>query len=110
MAKSPSLLSLFAIIAALAIFGFAGARYMLGAHSENTLKQLSIVWPDIEAMPDKERNFLVELALTCNVVQRQPVRAEVVDCLRTTASKTGAEAGARLDRLVETAPPAGKQP
>src|SRR5450830_378386 len=109
MAKSPSLLSLFAIIAALAIFGFVGARYMLGAHSENTLKQLSIVWPDIEAMPDRERNFLVELALTCNVVQRQAVRAEVIDCLRTTAPKAGPDASARLDRLVKAAP-AGKQP
>jgi predicted permease len=110
MSKSPSLLSLFAIVAALMAFGFVGARYMVGAHSEKTLAQLSIVWPNIEAMPDNERNFLVELALTCNVTQRQAVRAEVLDCLRSTAPTLGPKAVERLDHLVVQAPPASKQP
>lgn len=102
MNKSPSLLSLFLIIAALAVFGIVGARYMLSSHTEATNRQLGLVWPDIAAMPEEDRAFLVELAHTCIVTERQPVRAEVIDCLRSVPVTK--EAGARLDRLVSQAP------
>lgn len=102
MNKSPSLLSLFAALAALAVFGFFGAKYMLSSHSESTMDQLRVVWPAIAAMPEPERAFLVELALTCNVVTRQPVRAEVVDCLRSV--EMNAAATERLNRLLGQAP------
>jgi hypothetical protein len=103
MNKPPSILTLIAFIAALAIFGFYGAKTMLGRHSASTNDQLALVWPDIASMPAPERNFLVELALTCNVVARDPVRAEVVDCLQDTARKLPPGASERLDRLVRQA-------
>jgi hypothetical protein len=57
-------------------------------------------------MPEQERAFLVELALTCNVVERQPVRAEVVACLRSVPKN--ASATERLDRLIAQAPGTGQ--
>lgn len=98
MNKPPSLLSLFLIIAALVVFGIIGARYLLSSHTEATDRQLGLVWPDLAAMPEAERAFLVELAHTCSVTERQPVRAEVIDCLRSVPMTR--EARARLDRLV----------
>lgn len=101
---SPSILLVIVPVLALAVFGFFGARYMLGAHSETTLERIALVWPGVAAMPEADRAFLVELALTCNVVERQPVRAEVVDCLRSAAGKMQPGASARLESLVATAP------
>lgn len=108
MNKSPSLLSLFLVLAALAVFGFFGARYMLNSHAESTLALLRTVRPDIATMPEQDRAFLVELALTCNVATRQPVRAEVVDCLRSVEMNQAASA--RLDSLIKQAPPAPGKP
>lgn len=102
MNKSPSLRSLFLVLAALAVFGFLGARYMLSSHTESTGEQLGLVWPGIASMPEADRNFLFELAHTCNLTMREQVRAEVVDCLRSV--KMNAAATARLDRLLEQAP------
>ena len=99
MNKPPSLLWLFLVLALLAVFGFVGARYMLKAHSQSTMDQLAVVWPNITTMPEQERGFLVELAHTCNLTTREPVRAEVVDCLRSV--RMDANASARLDRLLE---------
>lgn len=98
MNKPPSLVSLFLILVLLAVFGFVGARYMLKSHSRSTLDQLGLVWPNIATMPEPERAFLVELAHTCNLTTREPVRAEVVDCLRSVPMD--ANASARLDRLL----------
>jgi hypothetical protein len=100
--KSPSLLWLFLILVLLAVFGFVGARYMLNAHKESTMEQLGVVWPNIATMPEQERAFLVELAHTCQLTTRQPVRAEVVDCLRSVPMNAGATQ--RLDRLLQQAP------
>lgn len=105
MTKPPSLRSLFLVLAALAVFGFLGARYMLSSHKESTDRQLGLVWPAIASMPEQDRAFLVELAHTCKVTTRQQVRAEVLDCLRSV--KMNQEASAWLERLVSQAPPAG---
>lgn len=102
MNKPPSLLSLLLVLVLLAVFGVLGAKFMLGRHSASTMSQLGAVWPTIETMPESERNFLVELAHTCNVTTREPVRAEVVDCLRSV--KMNAAASARLDGLLKQAP------
>ncbi|VXC05839.1 hypothetical protein [Massilia sp. 9I] len=102
MNKAPSPLWLILILALLAVFGFVGARYMLSAHSQSTQDQLGLVWPNIATMPEQERGFLVELAHTCNLTTREPVRAEVVDCLRSVPMN--ADASARLDRLLRQAP------
>lgn len=106
MQKSPSLLFLVVPIAALAIFGFFGARYLLDNHADTTLDRLAIVWPGVADMP--ERPFLFELALTCNVVERQPVRAEVIDCLRSAAGKLHPAPTGRLEDLIARAPQAGR--
>lgn len=102
MNKSPSLLSLFLALAALAIFGVLGARYMLNSHSASTQEQLRLVWPGIAAMPEQDRGFLTELALTCNVVKRQPVRAEIIACLRSIPMNQAASG--RLEDLIKQAP------
>lgn len=102
MNKPPSYLSLIGILVLLAVFGFFGARTMLKAHSASTMEQLALVWPGIASMPEQERAFLVELAHTCNLTTREPVRAEVVDCLRSV--KVNQDAAARLDRLLQQAP------
>lgn len=107
MKKPPSLLTLLGVLVALALFGFLGARYMLSSHTESTNQQLGLVWPGIASMPEQDRAFLVELAHTCNLTLREPVRAEVIDCLRS-VRMTG-EASARLERLVSQAPQAGAQ-
>lgn len=107
MNKPPSLLTLLGVLVALALFGFLGARYMLSSHTESTNQQLGLVWPGIASMPEQDRAFLVELAHTCNLTLREPVRAEVIDCLRS-VRMTG-EASARLERLVSQAPQAGAQ-
>lgn len=108
MNKPPSLLSLVAGLVALAIFGFFGAKTMLGKHSASTNEQLAIVWPNIETMPAPERAFLVELALTCNVAARQPLRADIIDCLHTTTRQMQPGATERLDQLIQQAPPAAQ--
>ena len=105
MNKAPSYLSLVGVLVLLGVFGFFGARYLLNAHSASTTERLALVWPGIAAMPEQERAFLVELALTCNVSTREPVRAEVLDCLRSV--KMNAAATERLERLVKQAPQAG---
>jgi len=102
MNKPPSLLSLLLVLTALAVFGVLGAKYMLSSHKESTNEQLGLVWPGIAAMPEGDRNFLVELAHTCNLTMREPVRAEVVDCLRSVQMNEGAKA--RLERLIGQAP------
>ena len=102
--KSPSLLYLIVPVVVLAIFGVFGARYMLGAHAEKTLDRLAVVWPAIATMPEPERAFLVELALTCNVAEREAVRAEVIACLRSAAGKMQPAPTGRLDRLIGQAP------
>ncbi|MCC2974104.1 hypothetical protein [Massilia sp. IC2-476] len=107
MNKPPSLLWLFLVLALLAVFGFVGARYMLKAHSQSTLDQLAVVWPNIATMPEQERAFLVELAHTCNLTTREHVAAEVVDCLRSV--RMDANASARLDRLLGQTAPAAPQ-
>lgn len=107
MNKPPSLLSLILVLAALAVFGVIGAKYMLGSHKESTDEQLGLVWPAFASMPEQDRAFLTELAHTCNLTMRAPVRAEVVDCLRSV--KMTSEATARLDRLIGQAPAAAQQ-
>ena len=102
MNKPPSLLSLFLALAALAVFGFLGASYMLSSHKDSTSQQLGLVWPGIAAMPEGDRNFLVELAHTCNLTVREPVRAEVVDCLRSVPMTQ--QAKGRLEGLIKQAP------
>ena len=102
MNKPPSILSLIAALMALAVFGIFGARYMLGSHTEATIKQLGLVWPAIATMPEPDRAFLVELAHACNLTTRQPVRPEVIDCLRSV--KMNADASGRLERLIGQAP------
>ena len=102
MNKPPSILSLILALVLLAVFGFFGARFMLNRHSQSTNEQLGIVWPAIATMPQQDRAFLVELALTCKLSTREPVRAEVVDCLRSVPMD--ATANARLDRLLQQAP------
>ena len=109
MNKPPSLLSLLAFLAVLAIFGVVGAKYMLNSHSEKTMQQLGVVWPDIAAMPEQERAFLTELALTCNVADRPAAHAEVVACLRSATAKMQPSSTVRLARLIEGAPPAQQQ-
>lgn len=104
MTKSPSLLLLIVPIVLLSVFGFFGAKYMLNAHSETTLERLAIVWPGVAGMPEAERGLLVELALTCNVAERQPVRAEVIDCLRSAAAKLQPAPTDRLEALLARAP------
>lgn len=101
MNKPPSLLSLLLVLVLLAVFGAVSAKFMLGRHAASTMSQLGTVWPNIETMPASERNFLVELAHTCNVTTREPVRAEVVDCLRSV--QMNAAASARLDGLLKQA-------
>jgi len=98
MTKPPSLLSLFAILVVLGIFGFFGAKYMLSSHSASTQEQLRLVWPGIATMPEPEQAFLTELALTCNAAKREPVRAQVIDCLRSVPMDDSAKA--RLERLL----------
>ncbi len=107
MNKPPSLLSLFLVLAALAVFGFIGARYMMSSHKDSTSQQLGLVWPGMAAMPQADRNFLVELAHTCNLTMREPVRAEVVDCLRSVPMNEAAKG--RLESLIKQAPPASTQ-
>ncbi|QOY94997.1 hypothetical protein IM543_03615 [Massilia sp. UMI-21] len=102
MNKTPSILSLVLVLVALAVFGYFGARYMLNSHSESTMEQLRIVWPGVASLPEQDGGFLTELALTCNVVERPPVRAEVINCLRSV--EMDASATARLDRLLKQAP------
>jgi len=102
--KAPSLLVLALILVALAVFGFIGARTMLSKHAANTEQQLALVWPELAGLPQAERNFLVELALTCNVSARPATRAEVVECLRSVSGGTQSEAGARLERLLGQEP------
>lgn len=109
MSKPPTLLSLIVVLVVLTIFGVVGARYMLSSHSESTLTQLGTVWPDMSTMPEPERSFLVELALTCNVVARPAVRAEVIDCLRSTAANTRPASTERLDRLIAQVAPADRK-
>jgi len=101
MTKPPSLLSLLLVLVLLAVFGVLGAKFMLGRHAASTTSQLAIVWPNIETLPAGERDFLVELAHTCNVTMREPVRAEVVDCLRSV--QMTAAATARLEGLLKAA-------
>ncbi|OON63986.1 hypothetical protein B0920_11765 [Massilia sp. KIM] len=100
MNKPPSLLWLAGVLLALALFGVVGAKYMLKTHSSNTMSQLGTVWPQVESMPEQDKNFLVELALTCNLSTREAVRAETVDCLRSAADKLGPEAKGRLEGLL----------
>ncbi|MFC4930207.1 hypothetical protein [Massilia sp. GCM10023247] len=103
MTKSPSLLFLIVPLVVLSVLGFFGSRYMLNDHLDTTLDRLAIVWPGIAGMPEAERALLVELALTCNVVERQPVRAEVIDCLRSAAGKLQPAPTERLEGLVARA-------
>ncbi|SFD05702.1 hypothetical protein [Massilia yuzhufengensis] len=104
MPKPPSLLALLAFLVVLAVFGVVGAKYMLGSHSDATQSQLALAWPQLASMPEPERAFLTELALTCNVVARPAVRADVLDCLRATATGMGPAAAARFERLAAPAP------
>lgn len=104
--QPPSLLLLIVILVVLALFGAVGAKFMLNRHSASTMSQLAVVWPGIETMPQDDRNLLVELALTCNVVEREPVRAEVIDCLRSSAATIRPSPGERLERLIAGAPQA----
>lgn len=104
--KPPSLLSLILILVVLGLFGAVGAKFMLNRHSASTMSQLALVWPGIESMPQDERGLLFELALTCNVVDRQPVRAEVIACLREAASALTPPPTAQLERLIGQAPQA----
>lgn len=106
MSKSPSLLFLIVPLVVLSVLGFFGARYMLGEHLDTTLDRLAVVWPGVAGMPGPERAFLVELALTCNVVERQPVRADVIDCLRPAAGKLQPAPTERLEGLIAGAPQA----
>ncbi len=108
MNKPPSLLSLLLVLVLLAVFGVIGAKFMLGRHTASTIGQLGAVWPNIETMPESERSFLVELAHTCNVTMREPVRAEVVDCLRSV--QMNADATQRLDGLLKQAPTPESRP
>ena len=103
MSKPPSLLSLILILVALGVFGAVGAKYMLGRHAASTMTQLGTVWPGIAAMPEPERDFLVELAHTCQVTTRAAVRAEVIDCLRSAARGMPPASGERLERLLAQA-------
>ena len=106
MSKPPSIRSLILVLVLLAVFGAVGAKFMLGRHADTTMSQLGTVWPDLATMPESERVFLVELAHTCSVTTREPVRAEVVDCLRSVPMN--ATATARLDRLLSQAAAQGQ--
>lgn len=102
--KPPSLLSLILILVVLGLFGAVGAKFMLNRHSDSTMGQLALVWPGIGSMPQEERGLLFELALTCNVVDRKPERAEVIACLRDAAATLNPPPTAQLERLISQAP------
>lgn len=108
MNKPPSILSLIVFLVVLALFGVVGAKYMLSSHSESTTQQLGIVWPGIASMPEPDRAFLTELALTCNVAARPAERAQVVDCLRSATATLPPGSAERLERLLGQAPQAGQ--
>ncbi|MBQ5940130.1 hypothetical protein [Massilia sp. AB1] len=95
-----SALQIAAIVLALAVFGVVGAKFAGSRAEQATLARMETVWPDFAAMPEPERMFLIQLSLNCQVVRRPAERAEVVECLRSGARQAGADAPARLERLL----------
>lgn len=95
-----SALQITVIVLALAVFGVVGAKYAGKRAEEATQERMQTVWPDFAAMAEPERTFLIHLSLNCQLVRRPPERPEVVDCLRSGARQAGAEASARLERLL----------
>ena len=96
-----STLQLIAILCALAVFGFFGARLAGSLAKSATLERLETVWPHFETMPEAEHAFVVDLAVACNVVSRPAERAEVLACLRKASSAAGPQASARLESLLK---------
>ncbi|MFC0253680.1 hypothetical protein [Massilia consociata] len=101
MDRLKSLIQLGVILLALAVFGYFGAKYVGNMTQDSTLERLETVWPEFRTMPEQDRDFLIEASLTCNVLARPAVRADVVDCLRSTAPRLTPEAQAKLDALLK---------
>jgi hypothetical protein len=62
-------------------------RYTGQAMAEKSKERLAVLWPDVLALPRKDRAFLAQLSLDCNL-PKEPIEANAVtNCLRQAATR-----------------------
>lgn len=96
----------FLVMGAAAIFG----RWAGESVADEVSGRLSLLWPDVMAMPQQDRTLLALLAYECRLPDQPKGRSSTIACLR---SATGAEnikkispdPSAHLDKLLDQAKP-----
>lgn len=62
-------------------------------------ERISLVWPNIMEMQERDRAFIVGLGITCNVHLREKVRVDVVSCLREAATDPNVILPTGIDKI-----------
>lgn len=58
------------------------ARDLGKAHAEASLQRLELVWPDVMAMPERDRALLASLGFTCSLNKVELDREKIIQCLQ----------------------------
>ena len=82
-------LALACSLVALALISIPVARLVGAAHAKEAKARLVLVWPNLMQMPERDRAFVVALAMNCRLEKRPATKGEVIACLKegTTAER-----------------------
>jgi len=89
-------------------------RWAGGSAADATIKRLSVLWPDVMAMPQQDRALLARLSIKCDLLGQPEDQSSTIRCLRQAAATEAADKtfeipAAQLERLLNQAqrPPGG---
>ncbi len=102
-----------AILAVSVLVGMAAVwvgRYLGESSAREAQQRLSLLWPELMAMPQEDRALLALLALECRLTVQPEGRASTVACLRSVTSadrmkKVTADPAHHLERLLQKSLP-----
>jgi hypothetical protein len=102
-----------AILAVSVLVGMAAVwvgRYLGESSAREAQQRLSLLWPELMAMPQEDRALLALLALECRLAVQPEGRVATIACLRSvTAShrmkKVASDPESQLEKLLDQAIP-----
>jgi hypothetical protein len=78
------------LVAAIAGASVGIGRFIGAAAADAMIVRLSVLWPDVMAMPQQDRALLAWLSINCNLLRQPENEGATVQCLRQAAATEAA--------------------